>query len=79
VTANEWSNETKLLKLPTLLEVETLAVWLELSTEGTADHATAKKSLISKMAPTKFISLEEFHSRKLRHAEGITLYLHDLE
>jgi len=77
--ANEWNNETKLLKLPTLLEGEALAVWLELSVEGTADYATAKKSLINKMAPTEFISLEEFHSRKLRPAEAIALYLHDLK
>ena len=77
--ANEWTAATKLLKLPTLLEGEALAVWLELSTESTADYATAKKSLISKMAPTEFVSLEEFHSRKLRPGEAIALYLHDLK
>ena len=52
---------------------------MELSTESTADYATAKKSLISKMAPTEFVSLEEFHSLKLRPGEAITLYLHDLK
>ena len=31
------------------------------------------------MAPTKFVSLEEFHSRKLRSGEAITLYLNDLK
>jgi len=76
--ANEWSNETKLLKLPILLEGEALAVWLE-STKSMGDYATAKKSLISKMAPTKFVSLEEFHSHKLCPAEVIALYLHDLK
>ena len=34
---NEWNDATKLLKLPTLLEGEALAVWLELSTESKAD------------------------------------------
>jgi len=67
------------LKLPTLLEGEALAVWLELSTESTADYATAKKSLISKMAPTEFVSFEEFHSRKLCPGEAIALYLHNLK
>jgi len=76
---NEWNDVTKLLKLPTLLEGEALAVWLELSAESTADYTTAKKSLISKMAPTEFISLEEFYSRKLRPGEAIALYLHNLK
>ena len=31
------------------------------------------------MAPTKFVSLEEFHSHKLRPAEAIALYLHDVK
>ena len=59
---NEWNDATKSLKLPTLLEGEALVVWLELSTENKADYATTKTSMISKMMPTEFISLEEFHS-----------------
>jgi len=70
---NEWSNETKLLKLPTLLEGEALVVWLELSTKSTADYAMAKKSLFSKMVPTEFISIEEFHSRKLHPCRSYRL------
>ena len=31
--ANGWNSETKALKLPTLLEGEALAVWLELTEE----------------------------------------------
>ena len=31
------------------------------------------------MAPTEFVSLEEFHSRKMRPGEAIALYLHDLK
>ena len=38
---DEWNNESKLLKLPMLLEGEVLAVWLKLSTESTADYTTA--------------------------------------
>ena len=77
--ANEWTDATKLLKLPTLLKGEVLVVWLEFYTESTADYTTAKKNLNSKMALTEFVSLEEFHSHKLRLGEAIALYLHDLK
>ena len=56
-----------------------LAIWLELSTEQKADYAVAKEHLITKMAPTEFVSLEEFHSRKMRPGEAIALYLYDLK
>ena len=45
--ANQWDGT---LKLPTLLEGEALAIWLELSTEQKADYAVAKEQLIVKMA-----------------------------
>lgn len=77
--ANQWNNEKKALKLPTLLEGEALAVWLELSTEQRTDYAVAKEHLITKMAPTEFVSLEEFHSRKMQPGEAIVLYLYDLK
>ena len=77
--ANQWDGAKKVLKLSTLLEGKALAIWLELSTEQKADYAVAKEQLIAKMAPTEFASLEEFHSRKLRPGEAITLYLYDLK
>ena len=36
-TANEWNAATKALKLPTLLEGEALAIWLELSDDDQKD------------------------------------------
>ena len=78
-TANQWNAATRALKLPTLLEGEALAIWLELSTEQKADYAVAKEHLITKMAPTEFVSLEEFHSRKMRPGEAIAPYLYDLK
>ena len=77
--ANQWNAATQALKLPTLLEGEVLAIWLELSTEQKADYAGAKEHLITKMAPTEFVSLEEFHSHKMRPGEAIALYLYDLK
>ena len=77
--ANGWSDEVKALKLPTLLEGEALAVWLELSEEEQQDIARAKEKMIQKMAPTEFISLEKFRKRKILPGEAISLYLHELK
>ena len=41
--ANGWDDAKKSLKLPTLLEGEALAVWLELTEEQQETYATAKK------------------------------------
>ena len=43
--ANRWTEGTPALKLPTLLEGEALAVWLELSKEQQADYTTAKAAI----------------------------------
>ena len=39
------------LKLPTLLEGEALAIWLELKEDEQATYATAKKSIVKAMMP----------------------------
>ena len=57
--ANNWRDETKALKLPTLLEGEALAIWLELSEEEQGTYETAKKVLLEKMTPPEFVTLEE--------------------
>ena len=64
--ANQWNDEAKARKLPTLLEGEALAIWLELSEEQQADYKVAKKQLIEKMVPTEFVSLEEVARRSYR-------------
>ena len=45
--ANRWNNDTKAVKLPTLLEGEAIAVWLELTAEQQADYAVAKERIIT--------------------------------
>ena len=42
---NKWNGTTKAAKLPTLLEGEALAVWLELSEEDKEDYSKAKRLL----------------------------------
>ena len=49
--ANEWSDELKAKKLPTLLEGEALAVWLEMTTEQQGSYERAKLKMIERMAP----------------------------
>ena len=51
------------LKLPTLLEGEALAVWLELSQEEQKDYAGTKQKIINAIKPMSFISLDDFHNK----------------
>ena len=76
---NGWNDETKALKLPTLLEGEALASWLELMEEEQVDFKLMKEKLITKMVPLPFISLEEFHARKLRPGKPLSLFTQDLK
>jgi len=77
--ANKWNEETQALKLPTLLEGEALAVWLELSEEEQSSMETIKRKLKEKMMPMKFISLGQFHARKLHPGEPLSVFTHDLK
>ena len=74
-----WNVETKAAKLPTLLEGEALAVWLELTTEQQDDYAIAKKEILSAVMPMGFVSLGEFHQRKLCPGEAILVFVHNLK
>ncbi len=77
--ANEWNEATKALKLPTLLECEALAVWLELTAEQQGAYDTVKKEIVKKLSPAGFESLNEFHKRKRRPGEALAVFLHDLK
>ena len=77
--ANKWTEGIPALKLPTLLEGEALAVWLELSEEQQADYKTAKKAICEAMMPMEFVSLDEFHRRKLRPGEAVSVFVHVLK
>ena len=77
--ANKWTDGTPALKLPTLLKGEALAVWLELSEEQQTDYETAKKAICEAMMPMEFVSLDEFHRRKLRPGEALSIFVHDLK
>ena len=51
--ANSWDDEKKALKLPTLLEGEALAVWLELSEDEQKDYAAMKRKIIEAIMPMR--------------------------
>jgi len=75
---NGWDAKNKAKKFPTLLKGEALAVWLELSSEQQDYYAVTKKAMEKAMLPMNFVSLDDFHRRKLRPGEAISLYVHDL-
>lgn len=77
--ANGWNAETKASKLPTLLEGEAFAVWLELSEEQQGSYEDAMKEIKRRMMPMEFVSLEEFHRRKLRPGEALSVFVHDMK
>ena len=49
--ANAWDQKAKVLKLPTLLEGEALATWMELSEDEQGDYGAAKQKMIERMVP----------------------------
>ena len=77
--ANDWDDETKAKKLPTLLEGEALAIWLELTTEEKGNYGTSKAKIITRMAPVRFVSLDEFRARRLNPGESLPVFLHELK
>ena len=77
--ANEWNGATKAAKLPTLLEGEALAVWLELSEEDKEDYVKVKKAIKSKLLPPTFTALEKFNGRSMLPGGKLPLFIHDLK
>lgn len=69
----------KKTKLPTLLEGEALAIWLELTADQQKDYTVAKREIQNAIMPMGFVSLDEFHRRKLRPGEAIPVFVHDLK
>ena len=53
--ANGCNSVAQALKLPTLLEGDVLAIWLELAEEEQTNYGIAKKKLISTMIPMEFV------------------------
>ena len=78
-TANGWENEAKAKRLPTLLEGEALAVWLELSEAEQKSYKDAKAKIIERMGPMQFTSMDNFHYRRLLPGESLSVFVHELK
>ena len=76
--ANGWEVAMKVKKLPTLLEGEALAVLSALTGEQQEDYAVEKKAMEEATMSMTFVLLNDFHRRKLRPGEAISLYVHNL-
>lgn len=77
--ANGWNGETKAKKLPTLLEGEALAVWMELSEDEQKDYDVARKKIEERIMPEDFVTLDEFHKRRLHPGESLSLFVYHLK
>ena len=77
--ANGWDNDKMALKLPTLLEGEALAVWLDLTDDERKDYAVTKQKIVDAFKPMSFISLDDFHKCVWRPEEPLSLYVHELK
>lgn len=77
--ANGWDDAQKALKLPTLLEGEALAIWLEMTEVHQGEIKTVKETLVSKMTPVAFVALDVFHRRTLQPGEALAVYVHELK
>ena len=77
--ANGWDGAKRAKKLPTLLEGEALAAWMELTEDEKRDFGVVKEKLIRKLAPLEFVSLEQFQKRAIFPGESIGMYLYELK
>ncbi|KAL5494348.1 hypothetical protein EMCRGX_G015661 [Ephydatia muelleri] len=50
--------------MPTLLDGEALAVWLELDEDVQKDYKGAKQKIVDVLMPTEFVTLDKFHNRR---------------
>ena len=78
-TANGWDDQMKARKLPTVLEGEALAVWLELQETQQENYAAAKKEISKALMPMEFVSLDQFHKRKLQPGEPLSVFVHEIK
>ena len=77
--ANGWTEEIKASKLPTLLEGEALATWLELDEEERKEYEKVKEKMVEILMPTGFVTLDQFHQRKSMPGESLFVFIHDMK
>ena len=76
--ANKREDAAKALKLPTLLEGEVLAIWLELSKEVQGRYEDTREVIKARMRPMGFVLLDKFHHHLLRPGEALAVFVHSM-
>ena len=71
-------NFDQIVRRPTLLEGEALALWLEFTEEEQADYGNAKKKILVRMGSVQFVSMDDFRGRWLRPSESLSVLVHYL-
>ena len=77
--ANGWEEDVKAKRLPTLLEGEALAVWLELNEDKQKSYKDAKARIIIRMSPVQFVLIDDFYHLKLLPGELLSVFVHELK
>jgi len=83
VAANGWNDQTKLLRLPTLLKSRAWAVYDSLGDKHTDTYPHLKAALLARLCPEteedRMVSCEKLMRRQLRENESIDELAHDIE
>ena len=79
--ANGWKNDVRVVKLPTLLEGEALAVFTEIGENERKDYHKVTDALKGAFHPTEsqFSVLKQFEKRQLLPGESPRMFLHSLK
>ena len=80
-SANGWNDEAKALRIPTLLEKEALAVYLDIPEEDRKVYENVKHALVRAFQPpeARFIALHEFETRKMLPGESPQEFLYSIK
>ena len=76
---NGWEDDVTATRLPTLLEGEALAVWLELNKDEQKSYKDVKAKIIEQMSPVQFVSIDGFYHQKLLPSEPLLVFVHELK
>ena len=80
-SANNWKEEEKALRIPTLLEKKSLAVYLDLNASDRKDYQAVKNALLNAFQPpeARFISLQEYERKKMYPGEYLQEFLYAIK
>ena len=78
---DRWKNDAMVVKLPTLLEGEALAVFTEIGEDERKDYQKVRDAVKRVFHPTEaqFSVLKQFEKRQLLPGESPRMFLHSLK